>query len=111
MNGKVFLVQGESLGRGEEQLGKILLANLLRLLGESEKKPETIIFVNAGVRLLCEGSAVLEHLTKLEQQGIELLACTTCLEYFDLREKIIVGEATTMSKTIASLMNNEVVSL
>jgi len=87
------------------------MANFLRLLGENEDKPGSLIFWNAGVRLLCQGSQVLEHLKRLEEQGVELLACTTCLEYFELMDKLAVGEPTTMAKSIQSMMAGDVVSL
>ncbi len=84
MPSKIILIQSEVLGRGDDELGMLLMANFLRLLGESQDKPGTLVFWNAGVRLVCEGSWVLEHLKKLEGQGVEILACTTCLEYFEL---------------------------
>ena len=111
MTTKVFLIQSEGLGRGEERLGSLLMANFLRLLGESEEKPDTLVFWNMGVRLVCEGSQVLDHLKRLEEQGVTILACTTCLEYLDLKDKIVVGESTTMAKSIQSMLNCDVVSL
>jgi selenium metabolism protein YedF len=111
MRPKTFLVQSEGLGRGDEQLGSMLMASFLRLLGESEDKPNCLIFWNAGVRLLCHGSKVLEYLKQLEEQGVKLLACTTCLEYFDLIDKLAVGKPTTMAKSIQSMLNSDVVSL
>jgi selenium metabolism protein YedF len=111
MTKKIFLIQSEGLGRGEDQLGSLLMANFLRLLGANEEKPETIIFWNTGVRLVCESSSVLEHLKKLEEQGVTLLACTTCLEYFGLEDKIVVGKATTMVKSIQSMFNGDLITL
>jgi selenium metabolism protein YedF len=111
MAGKTLLIQGEGLGSGDHQLGQMLMANFLRLLGESEKKPASIVFWNTGVKLVAPDSQVLDHLKRLEGQGVEILACTTCLEYFDLKEKIAVGKATTMIKSIASMLGGDVVSL
>jgi selenium metabolism protein YedF len=111
VSSKVILIQSEGLGRGEEQLGKLLMANFLRLLGESEKKPGTLVFWNTGVRLVCEGSPVLDHLTRLEQQGVEMLACTTCLEYLDLKNKLKIGQPTTMVKSIQSMLSSDIVCL
>jgi selenium metabolism protein YedF len=108
---RVFLIQSKSLGRGDDQLGRMLMANFLRLLGESKEKPETIIFWNAGVCLVCEGSNVLDHLKLLEDQGVEVLACTTCLEYFDLMNKLKTGRPTTMVKSIQSMLNSEIICL
>ena len=111
MKKKVFLIQSEGLGRGEEQLGLILMATFLRLLGESKEKPESIIFWNTGVKLVCEGSLVMEHLKRLEEQGVMILACTTCLEYFELENKIVVGKPTTMVKSIQSMFNADLIAL
>ena len=111
MRPKVFLVQSEGLGRGDGRLGSILMANFLRLLGESEGKPSSLVFLNTGVRLVCEGSQVLDHLKRLEKQGVEILACTTCLEYFDLTDKLVVGKPTTILKSIQSMLDCDVVSL
>ena len=111
MTTKVFLIQSEGLGRGEERLGSLLMANFLRLLGESEEKPDTLVFWNTGVRLVCEGSQVLDHLKRLEEQGVTILACTTCLEYLDLKDKIVVGKPTTMAQSIQSMFSCDIVSL
>jgi selenium metabolism protein YedF len=111
LTNKVFLIQSEGLGRGDEQLGSMLMANFLRLLGDSEDKPGSMIFWNTGVRLLCEGSPVLHRLKLLEEQGVELLACTTCLEHFELADKLAVGKPTNMMKSIQSMLSSDIVSL
>jgi len=111
MDTKVFLITSDVMGRGEDELGGLLMANFLRLLGESSEKPATMVLLNSGVRLVCDGSNVLGHVRKLEEQGVEMLACTTCLEYFDLMDKLKVGKPTTMAKSIQSMMNADVVSL
>lgn len=111
MKGKVFFIQSEGLGRGDDQLGLMLMANFLRLLGENKDKPATLIFWNTGVRLVCEGSHVLVHLKKLEEQGVEILACTTCLEYFELKDKLRLGKPTTMVNSVQTMLSSEVVSL
>ncbi len=111
MPSKTILIQSEVLGRGNDELGMLLMANFLRLLGESQDKPGSLVFWNAGVRLVCEGSWALDHLKKLEEQGVEILACTTCLEYFDLVDKLKVGKPTTMIKSIQSMFSSEMVCL
>jgi len=111
MRPKIFLIQSEGLGRGDEQAGLILMINFLRFLGESQDKPSGMIFWNTGVRLLCQGSKLLEPLKRLEKQGVELLACTTCLEYFELTDELAVGKPTNMVKTIQSMLDSDIVSL
>ena len=107
---KIFLIQSEGLGRGDKQLGSMLMANFLRLLGENEDKPGKMIFWNAGVRLLCEGSPVLNRLKLLEERGVELLACATCLEHFELTDKLAVGKPTNMMKSIQSMLSSDFIS-
>ena len=111
MAAKVFLIQSESIGKGEERLGILLMANFLRLLGESTDKPGSLIFLNTGVRLVCQGSQVLDHLQRLEEQGVVILACTTCLEYFDLADKVAVGKLTTMAATIQTMFGSDIITL
>jgi len=111
MSEKTFLIQSEGLGRGDDKLGMMLMANFLRLLGESSDKPTTIAFWNSGVKVACEGSPSLDHLKRLEAQGVEILACTTCLEFFDVVDKLRVGKPTTMVKSIQSMMTTEMVCL
>ena len=111
MKSKAILIQSEGLGQGDDTLGGLLMANFLRLLGESQKKPSNIILWNAGARLACHGSRVIEHLKRLEQQGVEISVCTTCLEYFDLMDKLLVGKPTTMVRSIDSMLEYDMVTL
>ena len=89
----------------------LLMANFLRLLGESKDKPSSLVFWNTGVRLVYADSSMLDHLKRLEEKGIEILACTTCLEYFDLIDKLKIGKATTMVKSIQSMLSSDMVCL
>jgi selenium metabolism protein YedF len=111
MTSKVILIQSEVLGRGDDELGRLLMASFLRLLGESQEKPATLVFWNTGVRLVCDGSWALGHLKTLEEQGVGILACTTCLEYFDLTDKLKVGQPTTMVRSVQSMLSSDTVCL
>jgi selenium metabolism protein YedF len=108
---KVFLIQSEGLGRDDDKLGSVLMSTFLRVMGEGKDKPETIVFWNTGVKLVCEGSQVLVVLKQLEEQGVTILACGTCLDYFQLKDKIVVGKPTTMVKSIQSMLGSEMVTL
>ncbi len=111
MPSRPILIQSEVLGRGNDELGQMLMANFLRLLGESKEKTATLVFWNTGVRLVCEGSWALAHLKTLETQGVEILACTTCLEYLELTDKLRVGKTTTMLKSIHAMLTSDMVCL
>ncbi len=111
MSTKVILIQSEGLGRGDDELGALLMSNFLRLLAESPDKPATVAFWNAGVKLACEGSWALAHLKKLEERGVEMLACGTCLDFFELKDKLAVGRPTTMADSVKAMLGSEMVCL
>jgi selenium metabolism protein YedF len=100
----VLVIPSEFMGRGEHaELGQVLMRGFLHTLGEVQPLPDTIVFFNSGVKLVVEGSPVLEDLRSLCDRGVSILACGTCLGYYDLKEKIAVGEVSNMY-TIAETM-------
>ena len=90
----VVVVSADHMGEGDEALGKILLKGFLFALTQQETLPKTILFYNSGAFVTCEGSASLEDLKKLEEQGVEILTCGTCLNHYGLTEKLQVGSVT-----------------
>ncbi len=108
----VVLIPSDTLGRGDEELGGILIRSFLHALQETEPLPQTVIFVNAGVRLTVKGSPVLDDLQALARRGVSLLACGTCLGHFELRDEIAVGEVSNMYTIAETLLGaGKVVSL
>nr|WP_319569668.1 DsrE family protein [uncultured Draconibacterium sp.] len=83
------------MGSGNEKLGQLLVKNYLILLCE-EETPKVITFYNEGVKLICSGSEALEPLKLLAEKGVKLVACKTCLNHFQLLEKVEVGITGTM---------------
>ncbi|WP_227763083.1 sulfurtransferase-like selenium metabolism protein YedF [Zhaonella formicivorans] len=102
-SGALYLVTGDKLGRGDEELGAVLMRSLFYSLAESEIRPDTLILMNAGVKLACEGSPVLSDLIALEKKGTEVLACGTCLDFYRLKEKLCVGKVTNMYAIVEHL--------
>jgi len=100
----VVLVASDIIGRGDDELGRILIRSFLHTLNEVEPLPETIIFLNAGVKLAVEGSPVLEDLAALAEKGVQILACGTCLGHFGLKEKIAAGEISNMYSIAETLL-------
>lgn len=92
----VLVVSADTMGRDNAELGSVLIRGFFHTLGEVEPVPEAIILFNTGVRLACEGSSVLDDLCALEAEGIAILACGTCLNYFELTEKLAVGQVSNM---------------
>ena len=104
VDGKLVLViAADAIGRGDDELGRILMRAFMPIFLEVEPQPDTIIFMNGGVKLTVSDSPVLEDLQTLANEGVEILACGTCLNYFDLTDKIAVGEisnAYTIAETL-----------
>jgi selenium metabolism protein YedF len=91
-----LVVSSDTMGRGEPQLGNILVRGFFHTLGEIHPLPQTIIFLNSGVKLACVSSPVLDDLCTLEAEGIEMLVCGTCLDYFELTQRRAVGQVSNM---------------
>jgi selenium metabolism protein YedF len=99
----VFFIDSDSMGKGSEELGSILMRAFLHTLGEAEVKPQKLILVNSGVKLACEGSPALEDLRLINSQGVEILACGTCLNYFELKDKLKAGRISNMYEILSTL--------
>ena len=84
------------MGDGSEELGKILIKGFIYTVSEYENLPKTIIFFNSGVKLTTEGSECIDDLKKLQAKGVKIVSCGTCLDYYGLKEKLLVGEVTNM---------------
>jgi selenium metabolism protein YedF len=100
----LLLIASNSLGRGEEELGDILMRSFIHTLGEVTPKPNRIIFINSGVKLVTKGSEVIDDLHALEDQGVEILACGTCLGYYNLKEAVEIGQVSNMYDIASALL-------
>ncbi len=92
----VVQITAATMGSGDDELGALLLRSFIKTQAELEAMPDAIIFYNGGVRLCCEGSLLLDDLRGLETSGIEIIACGTCLNYFELADQLAVGRVTDM---------------
>lgn len=100
----VVLLAGDTLGRGAEELGGILVRSFLHTLNEVEPRPDVLIFLNSAVRLVVEGSPVLDDLRALAAGGVQVLACGTCLGYYELKDKVAVGTISNMYTIAETLL-------
>jgi len=99
----VVYVSSEGMGRGDEELGGVLMAAFLDTLSHFKGEISHVIFVNAGARLAVEGSPVLDQIRQLEQLGARVLVCGTCLNHFGLKDKLAVGTVSNMYSIIETL--------
>lgn len=92
----VVAISSDTMGRGDDDLGRVLMRSFLHTLTEAEAPLETLILFNNGVKLAVEGSPVLDDLRTLADGGARILLCGTCLGHFELKEKVAVGEISNM---------------
>lgn len=109
---KVIVINSDTLGRGDREIGHTLLGVLLRKILAQIDKPDAIIFYNAGVKLVMRGSYFIDILESLEKAGVELLACGTCVYGLGGRSGLLVGRISDMNE-IADLLitSDQVITL
>lgn len=100
----VVFVSSEHLGVGAAELGERLMGAFFHTLLEVSPRPQTVVFMNTGVRLAVEGSRAVEDLKALAGQGVEILACGTCLGYYGITEKLAVGRVSNMYDIASTLL-------
>ena len=103
----VVAVDTDSMGRGNDELGAVLIKGFLFAVSRLETLPKTVLFYNGGAKLTTEGSASLEDLRLMEQQGVEILTCGTCLNYYGLTDQLAVGSVTDMYTIVERLNRAE----
>ncbi len=99
----VVAFESDCMGRGDDELGKILMKGFIFALSQLERLPKALLFYNGGARLTVEGSASLEDIRSLEAQGVEVLTCGTCLNFYGLTDKLAVGGVSNMYTILETL--------
>ena len=108
---RTLLLTSRTLGRGDDELGALLMRVFLYTLTESGNLPRRLILMNGGVLLAVEGSEHLVNLQRLAGLGVEILACGTCLEFFKLKDSLAVGRITNMYEIASLLLQGPTVAL
>lgn len=103
LENKCVFISSDKMGTGNDELGNVLIKGFIYTLTESKPYPQNIILVNGGVKLSTENEATVENLKILEEAGVNILSCGTCLDYYNLKEKLQVGSVTNMY-TIVEIM-------
>ncbi len=111
MENKVILVLSDQLGQGDKALGEGVLETFFTLLKQKEQKPKAIFCMNRGVFTMTDESLVSVHLKELENQGVEVLACKTCADYYEVSDKLTAGKISGMDKFIELSSQYEVLTL
>ncbi len=99
----VIFLPSDRIGEGSEELGYVLSKAVLYSLTQVDPKPDCLILMNSGVKFAVDGSEVLDDLGILVDSGMRLMVCGTCLDYFEIKDKLVIGEvsnAYTISETM-----------
>lgn len=99
----LVLLTTETLGRGDDELGAKLMATFLATLPELGASLWRLILLNGAVKLSVREGETLKHLKALEDSGVSILVCGTCLMHYGLLEKKQVGETTNMMDVVTSM--------
>ncbi|MEI6856084.1 sulfurtransferase-like selenium metabolism protein YedF [Psychrilyobacter sp.] len=92
----VIAISSDKMGEGIDELGDVLMKGFIYTLTEMDLMPTTVLLYNGGAKLTVEGAPTLEDFKTLEEMGVEILTCGTCLNYYNLGDKLAVGEVTNM---------------
>ena len=104
-NGKVVVISGDTMGSGDEKLGKKLMKAFIYALTSQDVLPDRVICYNRGAFLTTEDPDTVRDLQKLEKEGTVIMTCGTCLDYYGLKEKLQVGIISNMYDIVEALMN------
>jgi selenium metabolism protein YedF len=92
----IVVLSSDKMGEGDEKLGRTLMKGFIYALTEQDILPQSILLYNNGAKLSVHGSDSLPDLKLLESQGVEILTCGTCLNFYGITEKLGVGSVTNM---------------
>ena len=101
--GLVYVISSDSMGRGSDELGWALLQTYIQTIKDVQPLPARILFYNSGVKLVTAASGALGALVRLQELGVEILVCGTCLDFFQLKSAIQVGHISNMHEIMSAM--------
>jgi hypothetical protein len=107
----VILIGSQGMGSPDEKLGSLILGIFLRILGDRKELPKYIILWNGGVKNATRDSDILSCLKTLQDRGVEIISCRTCVEYFELENDIAVGVIDGMARIQDILTSHQVLTV
>jgi len=103
----IVVIDSNSMGYGSEDLGKILIKGFINTLDQLDNLPSEIICYNSGVTLAIKGTDTSQSLKKLENQGVKITLCGTCVDFYGIKENIEVGTISNMLYIAGKLAGNQ----
>ncbi|MCD4652345.1 sulfurtransferase-like selenium metabolism protein YedF, partial [bacterium] len=101
----LLVIASEYMGSGDDKLGKLLMKAFVNTIDDLDTTPEKILLVNSGVKLALKDSSVLDSLIKLEDKGVDVLVCGTCLDFFHVKDELSVGIVSNMYDIAGSMLD------
>ena len=98
--GMVAILSANMMGNGDAKLGKALMKAFIFALTKQDTLPETIVCYNSGAYLTCQGSDSLEDFKNLEAEGVTIVTCGTCLDFYGIKDRLAVGTITNMYEIV-----------
>lgn len=105
----VVAIGTDHMGQGNDELGKILMKSFIYALSQQDELPSAVIFYNGGVHITCEESPMIDDLKSMEAMGCEIISCGTCLDFYDLKDKLLLGEISNMYSIVETLTQADLV--
>lgn len=91
------VIGSDEMGGGDPELGKILMRAFVNALIEMPHMPAFVILYNRGVYLATKQIDTARTLEQMKtEKGVDIVCCGTCVDYYDLREDIQVGQISNM---------------
>lgn len=103
---KRILILTDSIGRHDDELGRVLMRNFIYSVARDANPPAALMLMHDGVRLACEGSEVLDDLRLLADAGVPVKVCGTCLDLLGLKERQLIGDVGTMPDGVAAMLGD-----
>ncbi len=93
----------------DKELGKILTKGFIKTFVNADPLPSKIILINTAVKLACKDSEpeILDALKTLEEKGVEVICCATCLDYLNLLDELEVGAPSNAYDVVQALANSD----
>jgi selenium metabolism protein YedF len=102
--GLIYMISSNTMGMGDDELGWGLLQTYIQTIKEVSPMPSKIFFYNSGVLLTSRESGILRYIKELEEQGVEIFSCGTCIDFFNKNDKVLVGKLTNMFEIMDSMV-------
>lgn len=103
----IVVLNSNMMGKGDDTLGEILMKGFLSTICELDSLPKEVICYNSGVKLAIEGTATAKNFEKLSELGVKITLCGSCVDFFNLKNSIKIGEISNMYYIATTMLNSE----